>query len=69
MLRQREAPCGLRWALSCLVMPVVRTVNEIHADKSHGAYCKLIEHSALAVPDNLLFHTLPSCSDTGGSKI
>jgi hypothetical protein len=50
-------------------MPVVRPVNGIHPDKSHKAYRKLVEQSALVVSDNLLFHRLPSWSNKDGSKI
>jgi hypothetical protein len=41
----------------------------IQPDKSHEAYCKLVEHSALVVQDNLLFHRRRLWSDKGGSKI
>jgi hypothetical protein len=49
-----------QWGIH-LINPMKHIANE--------AYCKLIEHSAIIMQHNLLFHSLPSWSDQGSSKI
>jgi transposase-like protein len=39
----------------------------IHPDKSYKAFCKLVEHSALVVTDNLLLRRRGFRSDKDGS--
>ena len=51
------------WIASCRRATGFTPVNSLKHIR------KLVEHSALAVPDNLPFHKLPSWSDKGGRKL
>jgi hypothetical protein len=51
------------WIASCRRATGFTPVNSLKDIR------KLVEHSALVLPDNLLFHRLPSWSDKGGRKL